>query len=61
MRNFLGEDLYSADTMELLVSLIFLMRYGPPEYDNKQKIIVFLHGAKPQFSHEQIEAAWNKI
>jgi hypothetical protein len=61
LRNFLGEDLYSADALELLVSLIFLIRYCPPEYDSKQKIIAFLHVAKPQFSHEQIEAAWTKI
>jgi hypothetical protein len=61
MRNFLGEDLYSADALELIVSLIFLIRYGPPDYDSKQKIVTFLDAAKPHFSRDQIDAAWTKI
>lgn len=61
MRNFLGEDLYSAEALELVVSLLYLIRYGPPDFDTKQKIVAFLDKAKPHFNREQIEATWSKI
>jgi len=62
MRNFLAEDLYSVDSLELMVSLIYLIKHAPKEgYDTRQKIIGYLQDRKPQFSAEEIEAVWRKI
>jgi len=62
LRNFLAEDLYSVDSLELMVSLIYLIKHAPKEgYDTRQKIIGYLQDRKPQFSSEEIEAVWRKI
>jgi uncharacterized protein YwgA len=62
LRNFLGNDFYSVDTLELVVSLVYLMRHGPTQgYDTKSKIVGFVREKKPRYSTEQIELAWNKI
>jgi len=62
MRNFLAENLYSIDSLELIVSLIYLIKHGPKEgYNTKQKIIRYLQAQKPQFSAEEIEVAWHRI
>ena len=62
MRNFLGKDLYSVDSLELIVSLIYLIKHGPKEgYTTKGKIIQYLRCQKPQFSTEEVEVAWQKI
>jgi len=62
MRNFLAESLYSVDSLELIVSLIYVIKHGPEEgYNTKQKIIEYLQSQKPQFSAEEIEVAWHKI
>lgn len=62
MRNFLAKDLYSVDSLELIVSLIYLIKYGPKEgYSTKEKIIRYLQRQKPQFSAWEIETAWHKI
>ena len=62
MRNFLTNDFYSVDSLELIVSLIYLIKHGPKEgYDTKQSIIQFLMLKKPQFSMEEVESAWNKV
>jgi uncharacterized protein YwgA len=61
-RNFLAQDFYSADALELIVSLIYLIKNGPRNgYDTKRKIIDYLRLEKPQFSESKIEAAWLKI
>lgn len=62
LRNFLADDFYSVDALELIVSLIYLIKHGPKQgYDTKQEIIQFLMMKKPQFSREEVEKAWNKI
>lgn len=62
MRNFLADDFYSVDRLELLVSLVYLIKHGPKEgYDTRQRIIQYLRSQKPQFSDDDIEAAWRKI
>jgi len=62
MRNFLADDLYSVDSLELIVSLIYLTKHGPEQgYNTKAKIVDFLQEQKPQFSAEDIEACWGKI
>lgn len=61
-RNFLAADFYSVDSLELIVSLIYLIKHGPKEgYNAKPKIIQYLRRQKPQFSAEEIERAWQKI
>jgi hypothetical protein len=61
-RNFLGEDFFSVDSLELLVSLVFLIRNGPKGgIDTRKKIFSYLRDKKPRFSEEQVEAAWAKI
>jgi uncharacterized protein YwgA len=61
-RNFLAGDFYSADSLELIVSLVYLIKNGPREgLDNKQKIVDYLHSKKPQFPVPRIESAWMKI
>ena len=62
LRNFLGEDFYSVDSIELIVSLVYLIKHAQDEgYNTKEKIIAYLGSQKPQFSEDQIEAAWRKI
>ena len=62
LRNFLGNDFYSVDSLELIVSLIYLIKHGPKEgYDTKDKILEFLQQKKPRFSTDQVEDAWNKV
>ena len=61
-RNFLGQDFYSVDSLELIVSLIYLLRNGAENrIDSKEKIIVYLREKKPHFTTEQVEDAWTKI
>jgi uncharacterized protein YwgA len=62
LRNFLADDFYSVDALELIVSLVYLIKHGPEEeYDTKQSIVQFLMTKKPQFSREEVDRAWNKI
>jgi len=62
MRNFLADDLYSVDTLELIVSLVYLVKHGPEEgYNTKAKIVEYLRTRKPQFSVDEIEGAWGRI
>lgn len=62
VRNFLGQDFYSIEALELLVSLIYLVELGPSAgLDSKSKIFGFLRERKPHFSLDQVEAAWAKI
>ncbi len=62
VRNFLGNDFYSVDSIELVVSLIYLIKHGPQEgLKSKQKITDYLRHRKPQFSSGEIQTAWEKI
>ncbi len=62
LRNFLGEDYYSVDSLELIGSLVYLIKHGSREgYNTKTKIVKFLKQQKPQFSNNEIERAWTKI
>ena len=62
MRNFLGSDFYSAERMELMASLVYLIKHGPEnDLQTKAKIIRFLREEKPQYSLEEIEQVWQRI
>jgi hypothetical protein len=58
MRTFLGPDLLSNDTLELLVSVHFLLSCGR---NTDRQIIEFLNEKKPYFSNEQIILAIHRI
>jgi hypothetical protein len=61
-RNFLGSDFYSADSMELIASLIYLIKHAPAEgFDTRAKIVHLLTEQKPQYSVEQVNRSWEKI
>ena len=61
-RNFLGSDFYSADSMELIASLVYLIKHAPAEgFDTREKIIRLLREQKPQYTEEQVDAVWGKI
>ena len=62
VRNFLGQDFYSIENLELVVSLIYLIERGPSAgLSSKDKIVGFLLERKPQFSLSHVESAWRKI
>jgi hypothetical protein len=62
VRNFLGSDLYSPSSLELIVSLIYLIDYGDRHsLGSKRKIVSFLRTNKLQFTEDQVHAAWAKI
>lgn len=62
LRNFLGSDLYSVDSLELVVSLVYLIKRGRSHgYDSRQKIIDFVHEKKPRFALSEIEDSWKRI
>ena len=62
MRNFLGSDFYSAEKMELVASLVYLIKHGPENgYSTKASVIKFLRDAKPQYPREDIEGVWQRI
>jgi len=62
MRNFMADDFYSVDKLELIVSLIYLIKYAPEQgYDSKKKIFDFIREQKPQFSKNDVETAWRKV
>src|SRR5437867_4536451 len=59
VRNFLTDDLYKVDSLELIVSLIYLMKHGRErDLNTKKDMIEFLQAEKPQFSLDEIERAW---
>lgn len=61
-RNFLGSDFYSAENMELVASLIYLIKHAPVEgFDTKAKIIHLLKEQKPQYTLEEVNRSWEKI
>jgi uncharacterized protein YwgA len=62
IRNFLNEDLYSPDALELIVSLIYVARNGDaPELGTRRGIVDFILEQKPQFSRDQVEAALERV
>ncbi len=62
VRNFLADDFYSVDSIELVVSLVYLIKHGPDQgLSNKRAIVQHLSQQKPQFGTNEIEEAWKKI
>jgi len=61
-RNFLGGDFYSPERMELIASLIYLIKHGPENgLTSMGKILSFLREQKPQYSPDQIDEVWRRI
>ncbi len=61
LKDFLGDDVKSPDTLELLVSLHFLRRLGRTYRASKQKVIEALRERKPYFSEKDVEKAWLRL
>ncbi|MGA2573224.1 MAG: hypothetical protein ABSF36_03310 [Candidatus Methanomethylicaceae archaeon] len=62
IRNFLAEDLYSVDSLELVVSVIYLIKHGQErDLGSRKQIEEFLLAKKPQFCHDEFERSWLKI
>jgi len=62
MRNFLGGDFYSAERMELIASVIYLIKHGPADgLTSKGKIVKFLREQKPQYLTDQIDEVWHRV
>jgi hypothetical protein len=62
LRNFLAEDFYSVDSLELYASLIYLIKHAQEaKLSSKMSIIRFLLEKKPQFTRDEIEKAWDRI
>jgi uncharacterized protein YwgA len=61
MKNSLKEDLYSNDTLELLVSVDYLLDCAANKSSKEKEIIEFLNVKKPYFTNNEIIAAMNRI
>lgn len=61
LKDFLGDDVKSPDTLELLVSLHFLRRLGRTYGASKQDVIGALRERKPFFSEKDVERAWLRL
>lgn len=61
LRTFLGSDIASPDTLELLASLHFLAMKAYVPQKSKMRIVELMRQRKPQFSEEQILAAWDRL
>ena len=62
VRNFLKEDMYSPDALELIVSLIYVAKNGETSgLGTKKAITEFILNEKPQFARAQVDEAWDRI
>jgi uncharacterized protein YwgA len=62
IRNFLKEDLYSPDRLELIVSVIYLNKNGKElGFRNRKDVQRFLLQEKPQFSETEVMQALEKV
>jgi uncharacterized protein YwgA len=61
MKAFLGNDLTSNDTLELLVSVHFLLDCTLNNESRKEEIIKFLNQKKPYFTNNEINAALKRM
>ena len=62
VRKFLEQDFYSADRMELIASLLYLVRHGS-DYGltTKGEVVGFLREEKPRYTLQEIEEVWDRI
>lgn len=58
---FLGDDIESADSLELLVSLHFLLQQAKEFGLNENEAIEFLRKKKPYFTYAEIQHALEKV
>ena len=61
LRSFLGEDIRSPDTLELLVSMHFLLRSVKGSDYTERDAVDTLRKLKPSFSEQQVQKAYQKI
>ena len=61
MRTFLGSDIYSIDSLELLVSLHFLLYHANRLGATEEDAISLLEEKKPYFKDSEIQQALSKV
>jgi len=61
LRMFLGEDIESTDSLELLVSLHFLLYQAKKSGATEEEAIEFLKERKPYFKDGEIQRALRKV
>jgi uncharacterized protein YwgA len=61
LKKFLERDIESADKVELLASLDFIMRIGKQRGASDDDIINALEQRKPFYRHEDVLAAWTRL
>jgi hypothetical protein len=61
LRSFLGDDLQSPDSLELLVSMHFLLSAAKKSGYNAKDALDTLRKLKPGFSEQQVQNAYQKI
>jgi len=61
LKSFLGEDLYSADSLELIVSLHFLLERATEHELDETEAVEFLKKKKPYFTLSEIHQALEKV
>jgi uncharacterized protein YwgA len=61
LKKFLGSDIKSTDTLELIVSLHYLMALGKKHQKSDKEILRLFRKLKPFFSDEETEYYFKKI
>ncbi len=61
MKKFLGDDLNSSDTLELLVSVQFLLGAGKNSTADEKEAVEFLNQKKPYFTNEEVQGAIRRL
>ena len=60
LKSFLGDDMYSSDNLELLVSIDFLRRKARRVGASDSQVLAVLKKTKPYFTERQIRDSWQK-
>ena len=61
LKKFLGKDIKSIDSLELLVSLHFLLYKAKDTGDTLEGVIKILKEKKPYFKYNEIKTAYRKL
>lgn len=62
LKRLIGDDVERVDMLELIASLIVLIKYGRNSgINSRKKIYEFIYARKPHFSDEDIDYCWNKL
>jgi uncharacterized protein YwgA len=60
LKSFLGEDIHSSDSAELIASIIFLKENTKGSGASEDEIVQAIKRVKPYFSYKQIRDSWRR-